>query len=47
MRDKTLILKEFSIKICEGESIAIIGSSGCGKSSITQLLQRFYDVNKG
>ena len=47
MREKTWILKNFSLKIFEGESIAIIGSSGCGKSTIAQLLLRFYDVDKG
>ena len=35
----------FSIK--QGQSIALVGSSGCGKSTILQLIQRFYDISSG
>ena len=31
----------------EGEIVALVGSSGCGKSTITQLIQRFYDPSGG
>lgn len=41
------ILKGFSLHIKPGESVALVGSSGCGKSTILQLLQRLYDPNKG
>ena len=41
------VLKSLSFKIEENETIAIVGSSGAGKSTIAQLLMRFYDVNEG
>ena len=41
------ILKDFSLKIQKGSSIGVVGESGCGKSTITQLLLRFYDPQKG
>ena len=41
------ILKNFNLKIRRGESIGIVGSSGCGKSTIIQLLLRFYDPKEG
>ena len=31
----------------EGQTVALVGSSGCGKSTITQLIQRFYDPSRG
>ena len=40
-------LKNISFKIKEGESIAIIGSTGSGKSTIANLILRMYDVNTG
>ena len=40
-------LKKISFEINEGESIAIIGSTGSGKSTIANLLLRMYDVNDG
>ncbi len=41
------ILNNFNLEIKNGEKIAIVGSSGSGKSTILQLLLRFYDVNSG
>ncbi len=41
------ILKKFNLKINHGQKIAIMGSSGSGKSTILQLLLRFYDVKNG
>lgn len=41
------ILKNVSFKINAGEIVAFVGHSGCGKSTIVQLLLRFYDVNEG
>ena len=41
------ILKNFNLTIKQGEKVAIVGSSGSGKSTILQLLLRFYDINSG
>ncbi len=46
-RTDRLVLKNFSMKIDKNETIAIVGSSGAGKSTIAQLLMRFYDLNSG
>lgn len=37
------VLNDFSIEVRPGETVALVGSSGCGKSTTVQLLQRFYD----
>lgn len=41
------VLKEFSLIINKGETVALVGQSGSGKSTIANLLTRFYDVNSG
>ena len=41
------ILKDLSFKVPSGKNIAIVGASGAGKSTISRLLFRFYDVNSG
>ena len=41
------VLKNFNLEIKQGQKIAIVGSSGSGKSTILQLLLRFYDINNG
>jgi ATP-binding cassette, subfamily B, heavy metal transporter len=41
------ILKGVSLKVAAGETVAIVGSSGSGKSTIGRLLFRFYDVRSG
>jgi subfamily B ATP-binding cassette protein MsbA len=41
------VLKNFSIEIPKGKTIALVGQSGSGKSTIANLLTRFYDVQKG
>jgi ATP-binding cassette subfamily B multidrug efflux pump len=41
------VLKDVSFKIAAGETVAIVGATGAGKSSTINLLSRFYDVNKG
>lgn len=46
-RKDRLILKDFNLAINQGQKIAIIGSSGSGKSTILQILMRFYDVTSG
>ncbi|XP_044860079.1 ATP-dependent translocase ABCB1-like [Mauremys mutica] len=41
------ILKGLNLKVQSGKTIALVGSSGCGKSTAIQLLQRFYDPVQG
>lgn len=41
------VLKEISFSIKKGQSVALVGQSGSGKTTIAQLLPRFYQVNKG
>ena len=45
--DTPLVLKDISFKIKDGEHIGIIGRTGCGKTTIVDLLMRVYNVNKG
>ncbi|KIO53526.1 ABC transporter ATP-binding protein [Flavobacterium hibernum] len=41
------VLKDFSLQINKGQTVALVGQSGSGKSTIANLLTRFYDVNDG
>uniref|UniRef100_A0A8C6T003 ABC transporter domain-containing protein n=1 Tax=Neogobius melanostomus TaxID=47308 RepID=A0A8C6T003_9GOBI len=41
------ILRGLDLKVGKGETLALVGSSGCGKSTTVQLLERFYDANEG
>jgi subfamily B ATP-binding cassette protein MsbA len=41
------VLKHFSLEVPKGKTIALVGQSGSGKSTIANLLTRFYDVNEG
>ena len=41
------VLKQFSINVNKGETVALVGQSGSGKSTIANLITRFYDVNAG
>jgi subfamily B ATP-binding cassette protein MsbA len=41
------VLKDFSFQVKKGQTIALVGQSGSGKSTIANLLTRFYDVNQG
>ena len=46
-RKAVTVLKNFSLEIPRGKTVALVGSSGCGKSTCIQLLQRFYDPDSG
>ena len=45
-KEKQLI-EDFNLKVKRGQRIAIVGPTGCGKTTIINLLMRFYDVNQG
>lgn len=44
--DKKLI-EDFNLKVAPGQRVAIVGPTGCGKTTIINLLMRFYDVDSG
>ena len=44
---ENVILKDVSFTVMPGQKVALVGYSGCGKSTIIQLLNRFYDVEEG
>uniref|UniRef100_A0A3B4E1T5 ABC-type xenobiotic transporter n=1 Tax=Pygocentrus nattereri TaxID=42514 RepID=A0A3B4E1T5_PYGNA len=46
-RQDVKVLDGMNLKISSGQTIALVGSSGCGKSTTVQLLQRFYDPQEG
>ncbi|MGB5363390.1 MAG: ABC transporter ATP-binding protein [Aureibaculum sp.] len=41
------ILKDFTLSIPKGKTVALVGQSGSGKSTLANLVTRFYDINKG
>lgn len=41
------VLEHISLKIAPGETVAIMGATGCGKTSLANLIPRFYDVKSG
>lgn len=45
--DENWVLKDISFNVNHGETVAFVGATGAGKSSIINLLSRFYDINKG
>ncbi|XP_050514648.1 ATP-dependent translocase ABCB1-like isoform X1 [Diabrotica virgifera virgifera] len=46
-RPNVLILKGLNLDILNGKTVALVGESGCGKSTIIQLIERFYDPRSG
>uniref|UniRef100_A0A0N5B4V2 Multidrug resistance protein 1 n=1 Tax=Strongyloides papillosus TaxID=174720 RepID=A0A0N5B4V2_STREA len=46
-RKNHLVMKRFNLSVNKGQSIALVGSSGSGKSTIISLLERFYDPSTG
>lgn len=45
--EEKYVLKNFSISVPKGKTVALVGQSGSGKSTIANLVTRFYDVNDG
>lgn len=45
--DKTEVLKDVSFHVDKGETVALVGASGCGKSTISKLILRFWDTDHG
>jgi len=45
--DEDWVLKDISFKVQEGKSLALVGATGAGKSSIINLINKFYQINKG
>ena len=41
------LIQDFNLKVEPGQRIAIVGPTGCGKTTLINLLMRFYDVNEG
>ncbi len=41
------LIRDFNLKVAPGRRVAIVGPTGCGKTTIINLLMRFYDVNDG
>ena len=45
--DEEWVLKNINFEVKHGETVAMVGATGAGKSSVINLVNRFYDINKG
>jgi ATP-binding cassette subfamily B protein len=45
--EEEYVLKDISFEVKEGQTVAFVGATGAGKSSVINLLSRFYEINKG
>lgn len=45
--DKDYVLKDISFEVSPGQTVALVGATGAGKSSVINLLSRFYEIDKG
>jgi len=46
-RPDAKILNGLDLEVLKGQTVALVGHSGCGKSTCVQLLQRYYDPDEG
>ncbi len=46
-RPSVQVLRKLDLSVQKGQRVALVGQSGCGKSTCIQLLQRFYDLAQG
>jgi len=46
-KEEEYVLKDITFDVKEGQTVALVGATGAGKSSVINLLSRFYEINKG
>jgi ABC-type multidrug transport system fused ATPase/permease subunit len=46
-RPDVAVLTDVSLRVTRGTQVALVGHSGCGKSTVIQLIQRLYEVDSG